>query len=850
MLSLGKFIDYSNCPSRYFFKHIEKLQENKNNSLTTYFNVISLIKKSLMNNLPFEDFSTELESVLLKAEDTWYSFELEKEQAISYLRTQSIRYYQFEKKRNSRVPIESFKANSNITVDSIEYSCPYDIILETKEGIEVIKYKIGKPKLSSAGRSFETRPENSFELVAMYLSICDTCPNAIVSFYYLQNKDDKSYSPIEIFNNKKNKNIVSHKFSKEEALNTFRLHMSKINIPNSIDISDYKPNISSNNCTYCNYTSVCNTLNNLYLEQEQIRMTEKCEALKKRNISFDSFQKDAIENLHGYIRIIAPPGSGKTAILVERYTRLIKEGISPKKILFLSFTKEAVHEIKERTLESIGHLTDSSGMEIYTFHSFCTYLLQNYTDIQWTLFSESKCLSFIKEFLCKNPLENVSYANPFEEYGIIKKLYNIINKSLDTSEPLASLFPEEREDIITWCSGLLKYIIEYKKENNLISYSDMLLFTFELLEKNAEINKKVSSLYEYIMIDEYQDTDTLQAKIIHMLNVPNICVCGDEDQSIYKFRGADISNFIEFKNNYPFCKDILLVNNYRSLTPIVNISQLFIADSKERIENKQAFSTRGCSNTPAVYYYDQCSGYEKHKLFIENMFAKGYKSKDIAILSRKHATLKKVSEFLKNENITCGYLRKDVRDYPSFHTFNAFLDGLFSRNNVLNQNKYLYEFYTGISLNDAVCSLITDSFGKGSTFEDEIQKVFDWCRCVLQVKEFVNKLISESKITNLYSLYQRLLLADFYKESLPVEDLITNEVKLLTAHASKGKEFPVVIITDTNEFDDSFEEEKRILYVAMTRAQNELLLANVVGRKQSKFSDTLKLFEKEVVNVE
>ncbi|MFQ5484073.1 MAG: ATP-dependent helicase, partial [Desulfobacterales bacterium] len=313
-------------------------------------------------------------------------------------------------------------------------------------------------------------------------------------------------------------------------------------------------------------------------------------------------QLNAVTFKEGPLLVIAGAGSGKTRTLTYRVARLVEEGVSPQEILLLTFTRKSAQEMLRRAADLLDNRCESvSGG---TFHSFANAKLRKY----------ATKIGFKSDFtiLDRVDMENLiamlrKNTDALPEHRLFPKkqtLAQIISKSVNKGLPIDEIIYNEYPHFYPNSEPIKKIYEEYtrqKRENHFLDYDDLLVYLKQLLQDQPEIRRKISSAYQFIMVDEYQDTNTLQAEILYLLsNInKNIMVVGDDSQSIYAFRGASFKNIMQFPRIFPNTKIIRLEKNYRSFQPILDLANVIIDQAAHKYK-KNLFTTRRGGNRPLL----------------------------------------------------------------------------------------------------------------------------------------------------------------------------------------------------------------------------------------------------------
>lgn len=598
-------------------------------------------------------------------------------------------------------------------------------------------------------------------------------------------------------------------------------------------------------------------------------------------------QRDAVLTCDGPIMVMAGAGSGKTGVLTRKIAYLIEEkNVSPYKILALTFTNKAAREMKERVEKFTGLNTNS--MWISTFHSFCARFLRleieclnTYTS-KFQIIDEDDSEKIIRESMKELNIDPKAYKSKVihglisdEKNGQVIKLKDIALQSVFNK--VKTLYNER----------LVK--------DNLLDFDDLILVTLKIVKEHEDILQKYQFKFEYILVDEFQDTNKLQYELVKLLALKNnnIFIVGDEDQSIYSFRGANIENIYSFKQDFDPVKVILLEQNYRSTKPILDVANNVIRHNNERIE-KNLYTTNTISYKPKYYKAD--GSYNEESYIVEQikkLLNEGYTYKDFAIIYRSNYLSRAYEEMLRKNKIPyeiyggisffsrkeikdiCAYLRLivDHNDNFSFERIvnepkrkigNAMVDKLKTEANLHNCSLFEaidYLASQGNSFNSlidfkfTIIELHEDLYSQTFELETIIDKILDKTGYKTMLSDLGDE--GKDKLDNVYELKSMLTSDDgsanskeeklkLFLENLALmtdmddKDASTDKVKLMTYHQSKGLEFRAVfmpamengIFPNANTQGNPKEEaeERRICYVGITRARERLFLTSCGNR--------------------
>lgn len=606
----------------------------------------------------------------------------------------------------------------------------------------------------------------------------------------------------------------------------------------------------------------------------------------------NSEQKKAGAKVNGPLLILAGAGSGKTRTITYRIAYMIQElGISPYSILAVTFTNKAAKEMRERVENLIGE--DGKRAMISTFHSFGLRLLRVYSkiigyDSNFTIYDTDDQKKVVKGIMKQLVIKNkdltegkiVSRISKLKEDGISPEEYEKDHRF----EPDANIIYE-----------VYKRYNQTLKENNGMDFSDILTNTYKLLE-NREVLEKLQEKFKYIMVDEYQDTNNIQYKIINKIAAKyrNICVVGDENQSIYGFRGADIRNILDFEKDYPDAVVIKLEENYRSTKIILDAANEVIKNNKTSKDKK--LWTKKVSGDKIIL--KPCSdGRDEVNFVIEEiveMRKDGRRYNDLTILYRTNAQSRLFEEGFLRYNIPYKvfggmqfYQRAEIKDILAYlSVINNTRDGI-NLDRIINVPKRKigdktiekiknYAEEKGLSIYDSLkeaenisglSSAVTEKLKEFSnmmaeleelSFELPVSELFDEVIKKVGYFSYLNSSYddAESRIENVEELKNSIIELENVVDNLTLREYLENVslvsatddldsereyVKLMTIHNAKGLEFPVVFLVGMEDEifpnttkvmidNESLEEERRICYVAITRAEEKLYISHAAMR--------------------
>lgn len=626
-------------------------------------------------------------------------------------------------------------------------------------------------------------------------------------------------------------------------------------------------------------------------------MTDTMQGLNKE-------QLDAVQTINGPMLILAGAGSGKTKVLTCRIAHLLQQGVRPYRILAITFTNKAAAEMRERVDRMAG--AAARDVWLFTFHAFCARLLRyelenlNGYANNFAIYDTSDSKNLIKQVLKEMNLDEKRFPLP----AIISHISNAKNALLlpDAYAREASGYYEQQ---------VAKIYDAYQKKlqaNNAVDFDDLLLLALRLLQENPAVREKYQRKFDYLMVDEYQDTNHAQYLLTKLLAAGhrNICVVGDADQSIYGWRGADIQNILDFEKDYPDAKLVKLEQNYRSTQVILDAANAVIDNNSGR-KPKNLWTANG--NGSEIIYYQANDERDEARYVIENMqklqLNEGAKLGDMAVLYRTNAQSRVFEEMLIKSGIaytmvggTKFYERKEIKDAL------AYLRLLYNPHDSLSLLRIInvprrgigdatlarlqeYANASGQSLFEVVTNA-ADVPGLASRFANKLDELSELLfelmgeAADVPVKQLLDDVLlktgyleelqsskdpqDESRVENLKEMLsvteefavkcerngEEPTLENFLADVALVADIDDAElgeeaVTLMTLHSAKGLEFPNVFLVGMEEGifphsrtlmdENEIEEERRLCYVGITRAEKHLFLSNartrtIYGRTQ------------------
>ena len=609
-------------------------------------------------------------------------------------------------------------------------------------------------------------------------------------------------------------------------------------------------------------------------------------------------QKEAVLNTEGPCLVIAGAGSGKTKVLTHKIAYLMSEKyIKPWNILAITFTNKAANEMKERVENLVGDA--AKDMWIGTFHSICVRILRKYIDRlgfdhSFLIFDTSDQRTLIKECMKTLKIDD----KMFTDRSILSEISNGKNEMLEPKAYQVKYAGDYRKEIIGKVYELYQHRL---KENNAIDFDDIINYTIKILQENEDALDYYTNKFQYILVDEYQDTNKAQFTLVTILasKYGNITVVGDNDQGIYSFRGADISNILNFEKDFPGAKLIKLEQNYRCTGNILKAANSVIKHNENKYE-KKLWTENDEGSLPIIHKAND--EYDEGRYIVEEINhlrrEEYFKYSDFVVLYRMNSQSRAIEEILRREGIPYKivgglkfYERKEIKDIISYlRLIYNFSDNI-SLRRIINEPKRgigktsidnISEISekTGLSMFDVIKHADEYGLNRVKANADDFIKTIEELRGKIEdlsiselIKETLDKTgyvraleqenttEAETRIENLEEFLTVAIefeeeeaentLADFLEGitlSSDIDGMEDSEdsVTLMTLHSAKGLEFPVVFLVGMEEGifpgnksigePKELEEERRLFYVGITRAKQYLYLT--CAKKRTIFGST------------
>lgn len=604
-------------------------------------------------------------------------------------------------------------------------------------------------------------------------------------------------------------------------------------------------------------------------------------------------QKEAVLATEGPVLVLAGAGSGKTTVLVNRIAYMISEKhIRPWNILAITFTNKAAREMKDRIERLLGDT--AKDMWIGTFHSVCVRILRSCIDLlgysrDFVIYDTADTKTVMKECLRELDIDEKSFP--------VRNVLSIISNAKNDLMDAATFENVYKSDYRMSIIAKIYYRYQTKlRKNNAVDFDDIILNTVKILSENPDVLSKYQDKFQYILVDEYQDTNNSQYLLINLLAQTNrnLCVVGDDDQSIYKFRGANIGNILNFEDDYSDVQKITLDQNYRSTQNILDAANSVISNNKGRM-GKSLWTSNGDGNK--VFVYTGTNEYDEARYIarqIKKHFDEQGSFSDCAILYRTNAQSRVIEEMLMRESVPYKVLsglrfydRKEIKDII------AYLRVVYNPNDDVSLARIINEPKRKIG-NATLEKARNIAREKETSLYDVISHADDYpefktaIKKLLRFSEIIQSLIKLKDTVTIEDLTGRILNDTGYMPALVMEDTTESKTRienlgefisvitefekneetgntlgeflenislvsdidgydenedsavLMTIHSAKGLEFPIVFLSGLEEglfpgmrsmeSDDDIEEERRLCYVAITRAKEQLYITKTISR--------------------
>ena len=712
-----------------------------------------------------------------------------------------------------------------------------------------IVFKSGKPLYKKTARRADRKIENSPELLAMYIGLKPKYGADLrVSIAYLKSDNDAPDQPF------KKTQMVTADFSKAE-MSELKERLYTVLTSNS-----------EKDCESCIYSSICNGELRLKKEEDS--------PIKRKEPNFTDAQQEVVNFGKGACAVYAVPGAGKTTTLVYRLCRMIDSGIDPKSIMFVTFTKKAAAEIKDRVKAILGTENEADLPDIFTYNGLGWQIIRDHPE----LVGQKKLLSPLDEkvvlldVLDKTKEKLIGYSYNYIEgnrgmLAVLQKSFRALLRDEEKEMDSLAKSGHDSEQV----KGLLLKWLSAIKEKSYISYDDQVNLAVKILQEYPDCLATYGSRWHYIMADEFQDSSQENVDLLYMLAQAgggNIVVVGDADQSIFEWRNGSPKHLLNFGKHFP-AKKIVMDDNFRSSEKILEASNKLIARNFDRFNISMQPHIRG----HVLPYRVRNAGIDSVLSILKLLKERNYKPEEIAILARTNSALNRCRKLLDQSGIESvspsDLLTRDLFFVIIKDLLTLYIDGISSNDMAFfrlctvfgvelsekeDPSKTFYEDLITRNLMVPIDIHDMDSMLEYSVeTEDERGILYRAAKTIHMiflemqndcpklfvaraaeiigydpedpaVKAMISVIEQHEPMDTLQQMKEYVNTMDRIGDETMVEHgLVSGKINLMTAHGAKGKEFPAVIVLQSEDFKTS-EEERRLMYVAMTRAKKVLFL--------------------------
>lgn len=800
---------------------------------------------------------------------SWFSFAWQYEQTIQqdmfcltrFLNWLGNDFKVLEVNKIVSAPVDSPLADQTTSLDT-----KVSLIVEFKNGrfgAVLLFFKTADKSLK--GKSVHTSIATDLNAMVAKYALEKQYPGICISSVYLLSEDDSPDSMLPKLRtcDTRKSNVFSQNFEGYYENNVF-LYDYFLEVLNNVRKQPFE-----SSCYDCSKKYLCNvkaldtrTIQNVPAHQESVYELP----------NYSPSQKEVIAHVDGPLRVCAGPGSGKTATLVGRIKALMDNGVPPELILVITFTNEAAGELRER---SRAFCHEGESPKISTINALGYEILQQNQSLfehEISLLTQVQQMQLVKSLLSVTPqLSGISYAKEEGRNGLYKTVCGKLNKYMACESPEAFFLKEPKlgTDFVVFAEQYRAIL----KERGCISFDEQVTLCNDLFGKHPDILAIYQHLYRYVMVDEYQDINADQAQFIYRIAAHgNLVVVGDDDQSVYGFRGASNQYMIDFPKVFPGAKSLVLQDNFRSTQVLVDAASELISNNRIRI-HKDIHCVKQGGQVPIVV---MDSSAKAVVAIAGKCMQEGFSFGDIAVLSTKNAPLESLQKQL---SIPCVLARSFLRNDALF----LIIYDALKLHQDLNNNPVMYHFMCLFGVSVSACkeeSLYQTCLRQGYPdvynnagydISRENDNIYRMLRLLSNIfflldneKELstavllnniayytgmesttsyvaMEEMIGEQHLTSIDKLLDYMDYMVQFEDEKRVEVADTDSVLLITSHESKGREFPVVLMLD--DYGETSEETRRLFYVAMTRAKERLYILHDSSCKNH-FLEELSTYEK------
>lgn len=849
-MTVSKYYEHLKCSK---LAQMDALSDSVENRYLAMARAIRLMCKLIYTapKMEPEDILNSVSSYLEeKYQDEWFPFFWQKQHTITadlYVLRRFLDWLYSDK----FIPVAA-DVQASVSLDCVledgssELSCNIPLITQSASGYNAYLILFKTANKSYGGKSVHTAiATDLYAMVAKY-GLERAYPGICIHSVYLLNEDDTEDTMRPALNicRTKKSNVFSQSYDDYYENGAF-MYDFFLEIINQV-----RNQPMSYSCSECRNMQMCNAQTaHSHVNEDTIPVQPEKDGYHMP--IFTEKQNEVVCHNLGPMLVCAGPGSGKTATLVGRAQRLIACGVIPECMLIITFTNKAAGELLERCA---SFCSSGSYPKISTINALGYEILKdNVKELGFVpvLLDSVTQMQVVQALLMTmKPLHGFNYNQEYGKYGLYKTVCRKLDAYLTAPSP-EHFFQSERGLGNDFREFAEKYK-EVVKENGFISFDEQVTLCNHLFEEHPDILMQYQNLYQYVMVDEFQDINSAQAVFIYAIaNHGNIVAVGDDDQSVYGFRGASNRYMIDFSSHFPTAKTVVLDENFRSTQYIVDASQRLIANNRVRIpKNIQCHGNVGIK--PIIV---SGTSPQEIEVIVKQCMDTGKTYSDIAILSTRNAPLELLHQqlnlptvlaksYLKDDvlflsvydTLHIAYHLSDVRAVYHFFLLNGIEMSQFEQGgNLLQWIKATYadlsdfNYYSTFRDGDAIYEILRKLSNLIYLSQSDISPdIYVQNTAYLlnlyspEAIEALTALISDNHLSSLTSLYEHMDYMIKFDDETRLEHPASNAILLITSHESKGREFPVVIMF--NDYKEESEETRRLFYVSMTRAKERLYI--------------------------
>ncbi len=830
--------EFYNSGCEEYQKFLSVIQDEDRFSIfnSSLLKVFERLKAGVSNDDILSSFENELSA---SYKSSWFNYEFVKEEAVKNDTAKISSFLKYLRERGASV----IDANIPISVVTrkAELKMVTHLVVKMPDGTYGAFYVHNKKAdKSPKGLDVNTNTMSDLYMLSMKAYFEASFPGIDSYLVYLGEADKHFY-----VTKTKASNLFIHDFASYYVGAEF----DKGRLLSDIDRALMTP--PKRNCYSCSGKDFCSVKK--LSDATRLKKRHSDEVKKPYKLpSFTDTQKQVINTVDGPVLVCAGPGSGKTATLVGRMKHLRDLGVAPEFCLAITFTRDAADEIKERC----ASFTDPCDeFQIMTLHALGYQILRWNEDVfgKLKVLSQKDRRGLISNLLeAFPPLKGFSYEKRTGRTGLLATVDSALEEYSLLGDEFFFKHSEYGKDFASFHENFILAV----KQHGFITFDEQIKLCLKLFKERPDTLKKLSARYKYIMVDEYQDIDKTQAEFIYALaSHSNILAIGDDDQSIYEFRGGSNRYMLEFSNHFKGAKKIVLRENFRSTKQIVDCSQRFIKGNRNRIE-KDVIPVRKGGIAPLVIKGQDASDIDR---CVSNLLSEGFSPSDIAVLATKNATLEGIQREVSFKSVLeKNYLIDSVPFRVLADILHLTVCGMDDEHLVHLMMLYGIKVHRQrIPQYDALLAMgYRDIYGADYAVRDDGTDTDKMMLLLFNVLNLVRRnasassiadfifsetgfngcmeedtimdIIADNHITSASALYEHLVYMVDYDDDTKVIPDTSDSVLFITSHESKGMEWKAVVLIDDFK-TDSKEGTNRLYYVAMTRAKDRLIIMSKDG---------------------